>query len=688
MIKIIKSEKLIIRFETCLFFFLYPIFFNILLNVQIYKSFVFYIIKIIFIVIYADHNTSYCLERVFKNVLSLNFFILIFIFFLSLGFEYGIKRGFIELWALYDSFKRSYNSMKKCMYDEIPNPIFIISRKQNDAIYYKNSAADKLYEKISKNTPKKPVTNKKIHNTGKRITTQSNNTITYSMSNLFERDMEELFNKEIDNCLILKKKFFYFPFRFNEKELALLKFKESSKRITFYEGDLDCFDWYKILLSPCSWKSQESVYIYKEDFISNYLGNIGYEFNSLIENIDKICDSIVESDYVLERLEKSSQILTSMNINNNPSTTAKGIPHNYSGGIRMMSRNMTVSLNRSQSNPKDLMCCHYPKFDHSIWFFFKNNLNLLYDLFMTMKVYNQISAQKYLKSNYKLLNLKNLISYFDGNFYTLSRMRNVNIKSNVYTDDMNINIDSEIFVVYEYLRVILFNLYIFLLTNSFDTTLEKDLNINVSVEKYIQENKDKVNNSDREMEKDKEEEYPDYDLAIKISINIEDTNTKFDFNDLNKIFMKYNFINNFQNELNLVRTVDSGIIIVNLILKLIYDTQLEISKEGNLNNLTVKILANSKDSMKRIKIKPNDLIMKEFNEPKEEIYEDYCIKVLGRTHKCNVEPKFEKLNLKNNFSLLLNNEEENKEEVNADESLNYESDFEEEDENEKSKFFF
>ena len=42
-------------------------------------------------------------------------------------------------------------------------------------------------------------------------------------------------------------------------ETATLKFKESARKITFFECDLEKFDWFQVIVSPCAWKSQEAV---------------------------------------------------------------------------------------------------------------------------------------------------------------------------------------------------------------------------------------------------------------------------------------------------------------------------------------------------------------------------------------------------------------------------------------------
>lgn len=54
-----------------------------------------------------------------------------------------------EMWALYDSFKRSYYNFRY-IYDDYPNPIFIVSKKTDYKIHYSNNEADQFYLRIRK----------------------------------------------------------------------------------------------------------------------------------------------------------------------------------------------------------------------------------------------------------------------------------------------------------------------------------------------------------------------------------------------------------------------------------------------------------------------------------------------------------------------------------------------------------
>lgn len=86
----------------------------------------------------------YFFTRFFYNLISLDGFKIIFAYFIVVSIQYFVTKATRELWALFDSFKRSYYNLKT-IYDEFPYPVFVVSKKQF-SILYKNQEADKLYD--------------------------------------------------------------------------------------------------------------------------------------------------------------------------------------------------------------------------------------------------------------------------------------------------------------------------------------------------------------------------------------------------------------------------------------------------------------------------------------------------------------------------------------------------------------
>lgn len=87
---------------------------------------------------------NFFFTRFIYNIISLDGFKIIFSYFIMISIQFFVTKCARELWALFDSFKRSYYNLKT-IYDEFPYPVFVVSRKQY-SIFYKNQEADKLFE--------------------------------------------------------------------------------------------------------------------------------------------------------------------------------------------------------------------------------------------------------------------------------------------------------------------------------------------------------------------------------------------------------------------------------------------------------------------------------------------------------------------------------------------------------------
>jgi hypothetical protein len=724
-------------------------FFNYITNRKTSSALLWLILKGYVLLSFSSKPELGLFSRSFQNLFSTDSIIIALFIANSIFFECLKNRNLSELWGLYDSFKKSFHIFKRCLYDDFPNPIFVISRKQYEQILYKNKAADKLHEKISasklhlkniinanatananlngtsSNATNPSGINKSTYanlnlsgggslskkNTTRKIHTSNNNNNNFLFSNLFEKEFEVLFNSQIEKCISNKKKFFYFPFPLHDKAKTNLKYKESLRNITFFEGDLECFEWYKIIVSPCCFNSQESVLLqmlkedcfYKEDFISNFLSNLNFEFNNLIENVDKICDNISEADFFFQRRDKL-QIISKINNNNFNNTGKDPLSRNLGERlndankgrgdvVRSAQRLKTLNLGSDNNKVKitkdllnDLHNVQYPFLDYSIWFFLKNNSNTLYDSFLTLKVYNQLNSNKFSRPNFKVSNLSNFIKYFDDLFFTTSQKNSINIISYLQGNLLNPNYcnqtckshisiannsEEEFLVVIEYFRVMIFNLLLFNLNNVTETSKQRELVVNYIIEK-IQNPQSK-----------------EYDLCLKINVSMENDSPIIDFNDLNFLLNKINPLKNPKNENEFLKNVDPRIDIIYLISKVQYQTEFKCEREENVNRMSVGILMQSKEfvkkqeNLKQIQANilasntnnlgtnsgssknlinnvskngiincdlalPCKIIEKEFEEPKYHITEPYYVKLLNNTYGCQVEykPRYKVLNYK------------------------------------------
>jgi len=737
--KIEINESTSLTYDIAFNHFFFTSISNFLTNTTFYHGFLLHVLKGLLLLSFTSHSDMHFFSRGFRNLFSYDFIVIILLILAMIGMESLFNRNFAELWGLYDSFKRSFYIFKRCLYDDFPNPIFILSRKQYEIVLYKNKAADSLHEKItvSKMNLKNSTNNNGNNNPSNFSNVNQNGTSTnttsaglnkktmaqiasgnssfnkknalanrksatnnhnknFTFSNIFEKEFEQLFITNIDKCVSNKKKFFYFPFPPYDKPLASLRFKESIRNITFFEGDMESFEWYKIIVCPCTFKSQEAILLqmlredgfYKEEFLTNFFTNINNEFNVLIEDVDKICDNIVEADYFFDRREKL-QIISKVNTNNpnNKEGFSKNLGERLNESYKekndLLRSNRLKTLNLVNDNNKakitkdlliDLHNVQYPYLDYSVWFFFKSNSNTLYDSFLSMKIYNHLNSKKFLRPNYKITNLSNLIKYFDDMFFTASQNNNITIISNIHGNILNFNSlnntncnnitpngEDEYIIVYEYLRVVIFNIYLFNLNNTTDHSKFREFDINYFIEKIP-----KCKNTE-------------YDICLRIETSIEEDNPIINFNDLNLILQKYNPIGNPKNENDFAVNVDPRILIIYLITKVYYQTEFNCKREDNLSKLSVSILMQTKDFQKKSQenlklnltsssnitncssvstsnpnirinnitngiLNPNffnykNIKEKYFEEPKFYISEPYYVKLLKNTYGCEIDYK-------------------------------------------------
>jgi hypothetical protein len=707
-----NGSLITLNFRLSLYHFFVSVYFNFLTNTNFVFRLFLYVLKGLILI----YN---CAGYICITLLTDFLVILISIVF-CLYVDYGLKRNFTELWGLYDSFKRSYFFIKRCLYDDFPNPIFIISRKQYESIMYRNTAADKLHEKIT--TAKKKLKSQPNYNTG-NINNNTNNNgsnqnikknlgsglgqankklgnqrrtnwvsgsstnknlnsySNYSFGNLLEKEFEELFNKQIDKCINKNEKDFIFPFPLYENKVVSLNYKECSRDITFFDGDMECYEWYKVIVSPCIFKSQEAIMLqllqddifYKDENISNFLGNLNNEFNRVVDNVDKICENIIEADFYFERKEKL-RLIERLNVDRHMETKEQL----ESLRNKNMSKTVKMEYNKAKIIKDLIIDIHnvkYPCLDHTIWFFFKDNLNMIYDSFLSMKIYQQLLLKKFLKPNYKINSFNSLVKYFDDNFFMMSQKNKINIISNIqysaYSGNSNENFstENEFYCVYEYMRIIFFNIYLFNLNNSLDFSKPRDMCIDYNIEKL------------------NENEIKEYDFCLKINMYIEENNPIVRFDELAEIFTKLDLMNNPDNQKDFVNMVDQRILIIYMITKLYFHKEFTCKREENMHKISLTMLLHSKEFLRReensksknnLSITFNDkktvnssnsnlivnvsnntskdnyfkynLLDREIEEPKSYISEPYYINLLNITYDIPIEYKPKNVNINLEYS--------------------------------------
>lgn len=211
------------------------------------EYFIYYLIESATIISLLNHPNKLCLIRLVYNLFSYKSIYVFAIATFIMGLQYQIASALRELWALYDSFKRSYVNIKG-IYDEFRYPVFVV-KKLGLQVYFKNVEADKLLNR------------KKAREMGDRPQSKMSSRRATSKYDITLRDIfekSELLEEEICKCLRNKSKCFNFPMNIGNKTLM---YKENDNFPTMYEGDLESVEWVKILVFECQWKGNEALMV-------------------------------------------------------------------------------------------------------------------------------------------------------------------------------------------------------------------------------------------------------------------------------------------------------------------------------------------------------------------------------------------------------------------------------------------
>jgi hypothetical protein len=223
--------------------------YNFSFGLAIHESIYFYTLETMTILSFLGMPERYFITRFILNLISLKGLMVLISLFCVITIQFLLSKAQRELWALYDSFKRSYFNIKN-IYDEFPLPVFIVKR-QTFQIYYKNLEADKLYIKNKYiKIGEKPI----LKGRSKRAPAKMD----YNFKDIFEKSLEKLLENEIEKCLKNDIKYFDFPMLTGDKKI---KYKESDTYPTTFEGDLEYIKWVKVYLNQCTWKGNESIMV-------------------------------------------------------------------------------------------------------------------------------------------------------------------------------------------------------------------------------------------------------------------------------------------------------------------------------------------------------------------------------------------------------------------------------------------
>ena len=626
---LLNSKKEDLSYNYLIYYNIFSYFYSLTFQVNILHSIKFNLLKsIIFIIKLIDNNAgSNFFIRLFFDFFSSKIIILIIMTLLMGVFEYFINKVIREFWALYDSFKRSYYTMKKCLMDEHPIPSILITNKRpNFFILHKNKAAQELLEKSANSKPKdsqEPFF-KKSQNFKKDFRTSSkNNSEIINLEDIFTNEMEISFCAEMEKCIFNRRKCFDFPLKNLEKTTKWVV-KQSDAKQTFFEGDLNKYEWHRVIVSPCNWKNQEAIFIQfikndefrANELIKTYYSSINEQMNILLDNSEMVCNKIVENEFDKSKDKSSDQRYK----NSLDGDQSKASPPKNSQDNSMQNRDIknynsnnsfkTIAPYIKKTNniyigSNSKISNFFLNIDHSLMLFFKYNTNFLYDMNLTGQMYYSFINKKIFPSTERI-NLKNFLNYFFDYFFIVAKLNNFKLVIHNLCD-------SEIIVSYYYFRTIIFNILLFILNNS-SSQEEKVLEINVKNERNFESKHDMYN--------------------FHFEIKYYDNKLKINYNNLRDILTVDNSHKNIEidKEISKINCVDLGIVLTNHILNYVYDNNLIMVSYGNNHSLAFFIkgyLVTNSPMM----IPSHSYPEMKFKEPRSIIFEQYHMKILDKVYK-------------------------------------------------------
>jgi hypothetical protein len=187
------------------------------------------------------------------------------------------KKSIREIWALFDSFKRSYYNLNQGLLESDPNPIFIISRDKN--VLYRNNSALKLIDNILENNSK----------TQKKSKTPADDR--YSNMNFLDiihPNLKEIFKKLLNDMMEDDKATgFNFPLCKISNQKANIDVSNAFD--IFNEKNYLYFFWFRTIICKTEWKGKTAFYIYFFPCEDILLNEIFYQYTKRFsEKIEKV----------------------------------------------------------------------------------------------------------------------------------------------------------------------------------------------------------------------------------------------------------------------------------------------------------------------------------------------------------------------------------------------------------------
>ena len=311
----------------------------------------------------------------------------------------------------------------------------------------------------------------------------------------------------------------------------------------------------------------------------------------MVDNIDIICDALINKNEKEENINESKS--SSINSDNNKNFGSKDDEQYVEEEEGNEDKN---EKNKFKKGVHELLIenSSNKELNDTILFFFKNQVELLYDYSLTCELYFfmiykmrnfkwDIKMDK--KNLKKCIKLKELKSYYLEYFYDFIKEHDYKLE---FKDDTENNYN--IYIEENYLRVILFNIIIFLIcyidSKEKESSPENNKEIIIKLIPEIKEETpitpgSKINNDDTTPKISS-----DSDKNIKkgeMTFIFESFSTKADLNKIQELINQKNKnMSHIKSEILMLNYLDIGILTVNFILENYYKTKLDMSNnEGD-----------------------------------------------------------------------------------------------------------
>lgn len=311
---------------------------------------------------------------------------------------------------------------------------------------------------------------------------------------------------------------------------------------------MSAFTWYKIIVSAISWKGIEAYSLQfmeikdiKLDQLANdYISKINAEFKKVVDLMEAICstapDPPKETDIslVVNPSNRSPLMLSRQNNSNIQAKQAQDNLIKYVGG----------SKHAGQANQSQLI--NEEAFDFSFLYLCKYSLNYVFDMYLTVNIFNSLRASK-INKDISTFDFKQMTQYLINYLTMLQKQKNFKIESSYDKYD-------EIEANYEYVRVLMFNMLLFILNNSEDDKNKKILEVKFKHDKFI----------------------PNSPSIFRVNFIFTDQKPIIKYNQLKEVFHKMKNCEIKDLNPEIFKILDIGIIICYYITTYIYNSEFTI----------------------------------------------------------------------------------------------------------------